>query len=101
MCKTDNIKLHKNSKQLNQPIFSPDKVATSCSVEAVSDDDFGDPNDFSGEGLREVEEIELRVRDAIITHRRFQRCQSTRQKFETKSCSLCLLMQFSINYIFN
>ena len=65
MCKTDNIKLHKTSKQLNQPIFSPDKVATSCSVEAVSDDDFGDPNDFSGEGLREVEEIELRVRDAI------------------------------------
>ena len=65
MCKTDNVKLHETSKQLNQPIFSPDKVATSCSVEAVSDDDFGDPNDFSGEGLREVEEIELRVRDAI------------------------------------
>ena len=39
MCKTDNIKLPKTSKQLNQPIFSPDKVATSCSVEAVSDDE--------------------------------------------------------------
>ena len=86
-------------------IFSPDKEATNCSVEADSED-FGSPSDFSGEGLRDVEEIEFvfRVRDAIMVRRRFQHYKSTRQNFETKYRSLQLspgpVRQFSINSIF-
>jgi len=82
----------------------PDKEATSCSVEAESED-FGNSSDFSGEGLREVEEIEFRVRDAITVRRRFNYCKSTRQKFETKYRSSRPSpgsdKQFSINVIFH
>jgi len=82
----------------------PDKEAPSCSVEAESED-FGNSSDFSGDGLREVEDIEFRVRDAIIVRKRFHHYKSTRQKFETKYRSSRSFpgpdKQFSINFIFH
>jgi len=52
--------------------YLPDKDATNCSVEAESEG-FASSSDFSGEGLRELEEIEFRAFDAIFAHERVYR----------------------------
>lgn len=81
----------------------PDKEATNCSVEAESEG-AANPSNFSGEGLRVVEEIEFRVRDAIIARESVLHYETTRQNFETKSRSLRCIAdldnKFSIGSIF-
>ena len=86
-----------------QKQYLPDKDATNCSVEAESEG-FASPSDFSGEGLRVLEEVEFRVFDAIFARERLHRYESTRQNFKTKYHSLCRLIdldgKFSISAIF-